>query len=648
MIDATHETALRVSPPKSRVWVLHPAVRIGFAALVVALFAASYTQPLWVTRFVAPQYPYGLHLEVYLDRVTGDTGEVNILNHYVGMRPVEQMATFERSIAFALLVIVCVSAVVAAAFRRTFWQVLFILPLVLFPLGMLIDLYAWLWYAGHSLDPESALSMTVKPFTPKLIGEQRIANFDVTSTLGLGTYLQLVGSMLLAGAAAVGWRLSKGGCLLLVLFLCSPLSAQDSLQQQIDHALPGATLVVPPGTYREHLTISKPITLDGRGQVTIDGEGRGTLVTVTGAPVTLRGLTLRGSGDSFLAEDSAVKLEGADESVIEDCRLEDVLFGLYIAKSSRCAFRRLWIGGKDLPMPRRGDGVRLWYSDDTTLEQIEMVDSRDFIIWFAHRTLVRGCRVSRGRYGLHYMYCDDNRFENNRFVENQVGGTIMYSRRITMVGNRFERSRGPSAYGMLLKDADDVLAQDNEFVDNTRGLYFDNSPQSEEATCTIRRNLFALNDAGVSILPDTRRARFEENSFLDNLVGVEMIGRCDSIKNTWTGNYWSDHVPYDADGDGTSDLPYRPEGIYEDLVGAHPELALMRFSPSVAAIELAGRLFPITQSELKLEDPRPAVRPTVRPRATERDGANPGILATAAALVMLPGAASLLARRALR
>jgi nitrous oxidase accessory protein len=290
-------------------------------------------------------------------------------------------------------------------------------------------------------------------------------------------------------------------------------------------------------------------------------------------------------------------------------------------------------------MPRRGDGVRLWYSDETLLDEIVMADSRDFIIWFAKGTVVRNCTVSGGRYGLHYMYCDDNRFENNRFADNQVGGTIMYSRRIKMVGNRFERSRGPSAYGMLLKDADDIVAEGNEFIDNTRGLYFDNSPQSEEASCLIRRNVFALNDVGVSILPDTRRVRFEENTFIDNLAQVESIGSADPAKNSWKGNFWSDHVAYDADGDGVSDLPYLPENTYEDLVSAHPALALLRYSPSVSAIELAGRLFPITRGELKLEDPTPSMRPTLPPNSGRPRQADHSVLLLAGLLILLPVAA---------
>jgi hypothetical protein len=190
-------------------WLLHPGVRVGFAVLVVGLFAASYTRPLWVSRFVAPQYPYGLHLEVYLTRVTGDTAEVDLLNHYVGMRPIASMATFERSMALFMVISVAAMAVAAACFRRTSWQLLFALPLILFPAGMLIDLSAWLWYAGHSLDPQSALSMSIKEFTPKLIGTQKIANFEVTSGLGAGAWIQVGASLLLAAATFVGWRLGK-------------------------------------------------------------------------------------------------------------------------------------------------------------------------------------------------------------------------------------------------------------------------------------------------------------------------------------------------------------------------------------------------------------------------------------------------------
>lgn len=432
----------------------------------------------------------------------------------------------------------------------------------------------------------------------------------------------------------------------LALTLASVLCA--TAQERIDRAAPGETVQLPPGTYAEHLTIAKAITLDGGGAAVIDGGDQGTVIQVTAPGVTLRGLTIRASGDSFTMEDSAVRIENADRCTMERCRMEDVLFGAYIAKSSHCTFRDLWIGGKPLEMPRRGDGVRLWYSDDTLLERVQLVDSRDFVIWFAKRTTVRHCRVERGRYGLHYMYCDDDLFEDNAFVGNQVGGAIMYSRRIQLRGNRFERSRGPSAYGLLLKDADDIESRGNVFLDNTRGIFFDNSPQSPEATCTVTGDLFAGNDAGITILPSTRGVSFEGNAFVDNLVHVEMTGHGEASKNRWSGNYWGGKAVYDSDGDGFGDVPYRPTSAYEDLLRKHPQLAILRQSPSIAAIELAGDLFPITPGEVILEDARPATRPSLPAVRRERPTRGWTVPMIALALVVVPLAAARGARRAFR
>lgn len=177
----------------------------GVVLLAIALYAWSYTLPVWESQIVAPQYPNGLSVRVYLDRVEGDTMEVNILNHYVGMRHVEDMATIERSLSLFMLVFAGSAAVFALTMDRLGWRTLLALPLVLFPVGMVLDLLGWLYYAGHALDPTSALSMSVKPFMPKLVGYQKVANFHVWSSLGWGTWLQVAASALLARGLLKAW-----------------------------------------------------------------------------------------------------------------------------------------------------------------------------------------------------------------------------------------------------------------------------------------------------------------------------------------------------------------------------------------------------------------------------------------------------------
>lgn len=174
--------------------------------LAVTLFAVSFALPVWESNIVAPQYPNGLGVRVYVDRVEGDTFEVNLLNHYVGMRHVEDMATIERSLAIYLLVLAGCAAVFSLTLERPVWRMLFALPLLLFPVGMFVDLLGWLYYSGHALDPTSALSMTVKPFMPKLVGYQKVANFHVWSSLGWGAWLQIAASAVLARSL---WKRSE-------------------------------------------------------------------------------------------------------------------------------------------------------------------------------------------------------------------------------------------------------------------------------------------------------------------------------------------------------------------------------------------------------------------------------------------------------
>ncbi len=170
---------------------LLPSLLLAAAAVLLVI---SIFQPYWRMTLRAPQYPKGLHVQAYLNHLTGDVREIDGLNHYIGMRPLEQAAQLERSLSI-MAVGALVALVLAAIFIHNRRAALLALPAVLFPAGFLGDLYFWLNHFGQNLDPHAPLSSAIKPFTPPVLGVGRIGQFRTIAHADTG--------LLLAAAAAV-------------------------------------------------------------------------------------------------------------------------------------------------------------------------------------------------------------------------------------------------------------------------------------------------------------------------------------------------------------------------------------------------------------------------------------------------------------
>ena len=388
------------------------------------------------------------------------------------------------------------------------------------------------------------------------------------------------------------------------------------LAKALDSSQAGDTILVPAGTYHGPFTIDKSVTLLGEDWPIIDGGGRGDVITVTAPDVTIQGLILQNSGASLNAENAGITAL-APRITVQDNRFEDVLFGVYLKDAPESIVRDNVIGGKDLDIARRGDGIRLWYSAGSLVEGNHVSHSRDVVIWFSPNSTIRSNIIEHGRYGLHFMYSDDETIEENVLRYNSVGAFLMYSRRLTLRRNLFFHNRGPSGYGLAMKDLDDVVVEGNRSVNNRLGLYLDNTPRSIDAYGTYRNNLFAFNDAGVGLLTLARRNNFSQNVFLDNGTQVAVVGGRALAGNAWhsegRGNFWSDYVGFDADGDGVGDIPYRSQSVFESLMDAYPELRLFQLSPAVDAIDMAARAFPLFQPRPKMSDEYPLMEPPSLP-----------------------------------
>ncbi|MCC6678736.1 MAG: cytochrome C [Phycisphaerales bacterium] len=182
-----------------------PTLTLSLARI---LLLCSLFLPYWHMQLQAPQYPNGLEISAYVNYLEGDVSEIDGLNHYIGMRPLDEAAEFERTTA-VWLIIAMVLLVEGAAAVHSKWAVLLVLPAVLFPIGFLADLQFWLWSHGQHLDPKAPLSSSVKPFVPPALGIGTIGQFKTIASVGLGWWLAAAASILTIAALFLHRRAYK-------------------------------------------------------------------------------------------------------------------------------------------------------------------------------------------------------------------------------------------------------------------------------------------------------------------------------------------------------------------------------------------------------------------------------------------------------
>ncbi|MBZ0309847.1 MAG: cytochrome C [Anaerolineae bacterium] len=194
----------------------------GLLLVSAALLLLSVSYPYWTMHLDAPQYDYrnGLDIEVYVNEMKGkdpkfdELRELNNLNHYIGMRQLDEAAEFERSIAMPSVITFLVLLVIAAVLLRfkPRWAWLLTLPPLFFPFIFVGDLYYWLRDSGQNLDPSAPFSSSIKPFTPTLIGEGVVGQFATSAQLATGWYFALAAALCILAAlviTAVFSRMSK-------------------------------------------------------------------------------------------------------------------------------------------------------------------------------------------------------------------------------------------------------------------------------------------------------------------------------------------------------------------------------------------------------------------------------------------------------
>lgn len=421
------------------------------------------------------------------------------------------------------------------------------------------------------------------------------------------------------------------------------------LQAVLDRAADGDEVHLAAGTYRGPLRIDHRITLAGETGAVITGSHQGSVITVSAAGAVVRGLEVRGSGRELETMDSAIFIEqSARGAVVEDNRLEDNLFGIYLHGAPEAVARHnVVVGLRQARISETGNGVTVWNAPGAKVLDNDFRYGRDGIFAITSRNNVfSGNRFRDLRFAVHYMYANDGEITNNISRGNIIGYALMFSKRLVVRDNISDHDRDR---GILFNSTNGSDISGNTVIGGPqpagRWATSDNRiaeegvPQTEAGSLAPARgertgpekcvfiyntnnnriadNWFEGCEIGVHFTAGSEGNAISGNAFVNNANQVKYVGtRHLDWSKDGRGNYWSDNPAFDLNGDGIADTAYRPNDLIDRVLWTAPAAKVLINSPAVQVIRWAQGQFPALLPG-GVVDSRPLMSPPARRTVAE-------------------------------
>ena len=363
----------------------------------------------------------------------------------------------------------------------------------------------------------------------------------------------------------------------------------DSAVEALSHAKPGDTLRLAAGTFSGDLVIETPrVTIEGEPGAILQGAGRGNAITIRAPDVTVRNLTITGSGLTLIDKDSGVFVDRAgDRARIEGDVLEDNLIAVYLDGPHDAVVRGNRIHGLErLRRTERGPAVSLWNTPGSIIENNDIRFGRDGVFSVSSRqNVVRNNTFHDVRFAIHFMYTNDTEVAGNLSAGDDVGYVMMYSDRLTLRDNV---SDGDRDHGLLFNDANRSRVEDNVVRGSDKCVFIYNANNNRFAG-----NWFEGCQIGVHFTAGSEGNVITENAFIDNRSQVLYVGtRFLEWSSNGRGNFYSDNPAFDLKGTGVAETPYRPNDLMDQVIWRAPAAKMLLNSPAVQVVRWAQAQFP--------------------------------------------------------
>lgn len=395
----------------------------------------------------------------------------------------------------------------------------------------------------------------------------------------------------------------------LLLFCIQGMTAEyvvvhgQSISEVVQQAKTGDTVIVKHGHYPAHLVITKSLHLKCLDKPTLDGMGVADVIRIKSPDVTIEGCIISNSGADLTAQNAGIYLEpGSDRAIIRNNTINYTLFGLWIEKVKDIQVIGNNITGmRDLASAQRGNGVQLYNSSGAQIIDNHISFTRDGIyVDISNQALFRGNQLHHLRYGTHYMNSNDNVWENNESYLNRGGLALMEVRNQTVRNNR---AWGNSDHGIMLRTITDSVIESNVVAGNGRGFFIYDAEFN-----VLRQNLIMGNRVGVHLWAGSIHNEVEGNDLINNREQIKYVASKDEYWGVKTGNYWSNYIGWDRNGDGVGDVSYEANDLVDHLTWKYPAAKLLFNSPAVQTLRLISRQFPLLRAT-SIIDQHPRMSP---------------------------------------
>lgn len=375
---------------------------------------------------------------------------------------------------------------------------------------------------------------------------------------------------------------------------------------------------LPAGEYRGQFVINEPLTLICDVGAIFNGEGEGNGLTIAAENVTVQGCTLNNWGKNLTKLNAAIFIQQkASNAKIKANQMNGVASGIWVDATHNVSLLDNRIeGDKTIRSQDRGNAIHLYAVSGAKVVGNQVRYARDGIyIDTSNDNILENNLLEDLRYGIHYMFSHDNLVIKNITRRTRTGYALMQSRNLVVIGNRSEQDQN---YGMLMNYITYSTIRDNIIIGVRDGGKGDGMiPGSEGKALFIYNSLFNIinhnrfeqSSLGIHMTAGSEDNSISANSFIKNQQQVKYVA---TRRQEWSqkgrGNYWSDYLGWDRNGNGLGDIPYEPNDNVDRLIWLYPQVRLLMNSPGIEVLRWAQRAFPIIKSP-GVQDSHPLMRP---------------------------------------